>query len=91
MASNYNPEDEDVQLPILDNSTYNQLWQEALDVDDEVQRILHDHGIPINDDELPQPAEEDDGTEWVTVYDLFVRSIAKLIFVLRMNFRIFLL
>ena len=41
MASNYNEEDvEDQQTIPEDNSTYNQLWQDTLDVDEEVQRIL---------------------------------------------------
>ena len=43
MTSNYNEDEEDVEeqrtIPD-DNSTYNQLWQDTLDVDEEVQRIL---------------------------------------------------
>jgi rRNA-processing protein FCF1 len=62
MASNFNEEDEEGQQVVPDNSAYNQLWQEALDVDEEVQRILRDHAMPINDDELehPEEAEEED-------------------------------
>lgn len=67
MASNYNEEDEEGQEIVPDNSANNQLWQEALDVDEEVQwRILQEHAMPINDDELEhaeeaQEEEEEDG------------------------------
>lgn len=74
MASNYNEEDEQQTIITPDNpSAYDQLWQDALDVDDEVQRILQDHAMPINDDELEhaEEAEEDDGMQWVIFYWVF--------------------
>lgn len=55
MASNWPEENEDVnqQESIeTETSTYDQLWKEALDVDDEVQRILREHAITV------EPAEE---------------------------------
>ncbi|EFX82091.1 hypothetical protein DAPPUDRAFT_316637 [Daphnia pulex] len=39
MASNYNEEDEEGQEIIPDNTAYNQLWQEALDVDEEAEKV----------------------------------------------------
>nr|CAH0101872.1 unnamed protein product [Daphnia galeata] len=67
MASNYNEEDVEEQQTIPDdNSTYNQLWQDALDIDEEVQRILQEHSMPINDDELEnaeEAQEDDDGMQ----------------------------
>ncbi len=72
MASNYNEEDEEGQEIIPDNSAYNQLWQEALDVDEEVQRILQEHALPINDDELEhaeEALEEEEGEmKWVIFF-----------------------
>ncbi len=71
MASNYNEEDKEGQQTIPDNSVYNQLWQEALDVDEEVQRILQEHALPINDDELEhaeEAQEEEDEMMWVILF-----------------------
>ncbi|KZS16684.1 Uncharacterized protein APZ42_017316 [Daphnia magna] len=54
MASNWNEEDEQAEVvinPETDTSAYNQLWQEALEVDDEVMRILQEHGEQVIDDE----------------------------------------
>jgi hypothetical protein len=60
MTSNYNEEDvEDQQTITEDNPIYNQLWQDALDFDEEVQRILQEHSMPINDDELEHTEEDD--------------------------------
>ena len=78
MASNYNEEDVEEQQTIPDdNSTYNQLWQDALDIDEEVQRILQEHSMPINDDELEhaeEAQEDDDGMQWVILY-FFLNAI----------------
>ena len=75
MASNYNEEDvEDQQTIPEDNSTYNQLWQDALDVDEEVQRILQEHSMPINHDELEhaeEAQEYDNGMQWVILFFFF--------------------
>lgn len=63
MASIYNEEDEEGQEIIPDNSAYNQLWQRALDIEEVVQRILQEHALPINDDELEhvdESQEEED-------------------------------
>lgn len=54
MASNWNEEDEQAEVvinPETDTSAYNQLWQEALEVDDEVMRILREHGEQVINDE----------------------------------------
>ena len=82
MASNYNEEDvEDQQTIPEDNSTYNQLWQDALDVDEEVQRILQEHSMPINHDELEhaeEAQEDDDGMQWV-ILNFFLNPIFVLV------------
>ncbi len=56
MATALNEDDEQAHP-----SPYEQLWQEAVDVDDEVQRILHDHGLV----ELPvlEPSEDEEEEE----------------------------
>lgn len=56
MATALNEDEEDAHP-----SPYDQLWQEAVDVDDEVQRILQDHGLV----ELPEfePSEDEDEDE----------------------------
>ena len=55
MATALNEDDE----PTENSSTYDQLWKEAVDIDDEVRRILLEHGTI----ELPQqrPSEDDEG------------------------------
>ncbi|EFX63037.1 hypothetical protein DAPPUDRAFT_336028, partial [Daphnia pulex] len=63
MASIYNEEDEEGQEIIPDNSAYNQLWQRALDVEEVVQRILQEHALPINDDELEHAEEAQEEEE----------------------------
>lgn len=64
MASNWNEEDEAsvVINPETDDLTYNELWQDALEVDDEVMRILHEHGEQMADDvaEIAEDAKEED-------------------------------
>lgn len=61
MASNWIEEEdgEPQQLTETDPADYDQLWKQALDVDDEVQRILLDHGLNV--DSLPEGeiAEDD--------------------------------
>ena len=75
MASNYNEDGEEAMQTVPDNLTYTQLWQEAQDVDDEVQRILREHAMPINDDELEhaEEVEEDDGIQWVMLFKFLMR------------------
>lgn len=61
MASNWTAEEEEPQQLLTDSNPadYNQLWKEAQDVDEEVQRILLEHGANV--DSLPeqQPVDED--------------------------------
>lgn len=78
MASNWNEEDEQAEVvinPETDTSAYNQLWQEALEVDDEVMRILQEHGEQVIDDEteIATDAMEEGGIKWVIFLSVFVR------------------
>lgn len=77
MASNWNEEDEQAEVvinPETDTSAYNQLWQEALEVDDEVMRILQEHGEQVIDDEteIATDAMEEGGIKWVIYLSVFV-------------------
>ena len=41
-----------------ETNSYNQLWMQALDVDEEVQKILRDHAI-VEQTEILEAAEEE--------------------------------
>lgn len=61
MASNWTAEeDEEPQLPTESNpADYVQLWKKALDVNDEVQRIVLEHEVNVDSPPDGHPTEED--------------------------------